>query len=171
MEMGSDGSPVLDGTQFNEIMETYGFNLRRRRMSTTKDCPCYDPIGMQPNPTCPFCEGTGTVSGYQDEIIRGFLIFNAPNGAWSIGNIKTKAGILERVETAGYFAGGTDVRIGDLILFTTSSATATEEVYEEFEIFNIMPRVVGTGSGHFLHIFTRADMRKTDFDVAKGFPP
>ena len=171
MEMGSDGAPVIDGTQFNEVLETYGFNMRRRRKSMTKDCPCYDPIGRQANPTCPFCEGTGSVTGYQDEIIRGFLIFNAPNGAWAYGDLKTKAGILERVETAAFFAGGTDVRMGDLILFTTSSAIATSEVYEEFEVFTYMPRIVGTGDGHFLHIFTRCDLRKTDYDVAKEFAP
>lgn len=171
MEMGSDGAPVLDGTQFNEIMATYGFNVRRRRMSLKKDCPCYDPIGLQANPTCPFCEGTGSVSGYQDEIIRGFLLFNAPDGYWKFGNVRTKAGIMERVEAAGFFPGGTDVRIGDLILFTTSSAIALEEVYEELEIFNIQPRVVGTGAGHYVHIFTRADMRKTSYDIGKEFAP
>lgn len=169
--MGSDGAPILDGTQFREAMETYGWNMRRRRTSTTKDCPCYDPIGLQPNPTCQICEGTGTVSGYQDEIIRGFLLFNPPDGIGRYGNIRTKAGVVERVEAAGYFAGGTDVRIADLILFTTSTATATAEVYEEFEVYTIMPRVVGLGTGYFEHIFTKCDMRKTSYDIAKEFPP
>lgn len=171
MEMGSDGQPLLDGTQFNDIVESYGFNMRRRRVSTTKDCPCYDPHGMQANPSCPFCEGTGHLSGYEDEIIRGILQFNPPDGYWKYGNIHTKGGIMERVDAAGYFPGGTDVRMGDLILFTTSSAIDTEEIYEEFEIYNIQPRIVGTGDGLFTHIFTRVDMRKTSFDVGKDFAP
>jgi len=171
MEMGSDGSPIIDGTQLREVMDKYGFNMRRRRMSNTKDCPCYDPIGLQPNPTCPFCEGTGSLSGYEDEIIRGMLIFNPPDGAGKFGNLRTKAGVVERVEAVGYFAGGTDVRMGDLILFTTSSATATAEVYEEFEIFTIIPRMVGTGDGHYELLFTKCDMRKTSYDVSKEFAP
>jgi len=171
IEMGSDGAPVLDGIQFNEIMATYGFNVRRRRVSQTKDCPCYDPVGLQANPTCSFCEGTGSVSGYLDEIIRGFLLFNVPNGMWAIGDINTKAGQLERTDCIGFFPPESDVRISDLIILVTSAPNAATETWHEMRVYTNVPRIVGDGSGNYLHIFSRCDMRHVDYPTSEVFVP
>lgn len=171
LEIANDGHPLVTHHQFTEIVDKYGWNIRKRRKSDANDCPCFDPVSKWANPNCPFCEGTGSLSGYQDEIVRGIILFNHPNGYWQLGNIYTKAGIMERVEASGYFPNGTDVQIGDLILFITSQVTATSETYEEFEIVNIMPRVVGQGTGFYHPIFIRADMRKTTYDITKEFPP
>jgi hypothetical protein len=171
IEMASDGHPLVTGVQFREITDRYGWNMRRRRRSESKDCPCWDPKAKWANPDCPFCEGTGSLTVYQDIIIKGIVLFNLPNGYWALGNIYTKAGVMERVEAAGFYPEGTDVRMGDLILFTTSSATATTEVYEEFEVVSIMPRIIGQGTGYYAHIFTAVGMRKTSHDIAKAFPP
>lgn len=171
LETASDGHPLVTGQQFREIVDKYGWNIRRRRRGQTKDCPCWDPKAKWADPDCQACEGTGSVSGYGDAIVKGIILFNMPNGYWQLGNIYTKAGIMERVEGDGYFPEGTDIRMGDLILFTTSSAIATTETYEEFEVVALMPRIVGMGTGYYSHIFTRAMIRKTSHDIGKAFAP
>lgn len=169
--MASDGHPLVTSAQFKEIIDRYGWNLRRRRRSLVRDCPCFDPKAKWADPDCIECEGTGSLEGYEDTVIKGILLFNDPDGYWRQGNIYTKAGIMERAEAEGFFAGGTDVRIGDFVLFTTSLAIAAEEIYEEFEVINLKPRTIGDGSGRFIHIFSAAGLRKISHDVAKEFPP
>lgn len=163
IEIGNDGLPLIDGHIFDRIMNAYGFNVRLRRNPMTKDCPCYDPYGNAANPDCKFCKGTGSVSGWQDRIIRGLLLFKAPRGDWALGERQTIAGHIERVQVMGFFSGSSDIRMDDRIGISTSSPLQTEDpVY--FRIDNLMPRMVGDGHGHYMVLFIRADMRKVEYE-------
>lgn len=158
------GTPIIDSSQFDLVLRTYGWNVRRRRRSEEKDCPCFDPIANQPNPECSICNGTGTIEGFKEKIVRGILLFNAPNGTWQLGNIRTRAGNIERTEAAGYFSKNTDIRIDDLILLETTTATASEPKYHEMRVFNVQPRMVGDRNGKRHPIFLRADMRRSEYN-------
>ena len=171
MEMASDGHPIVDRTQFDEVISKYGWNVLRRRKATAKDCPCYDEITKIVDPNCAACEGTGSVLGYQDEVVRTIMLFDIPNGYWALGDVHTIAGDFERIECAGFFSGVTDIQIGDIILFTSSAAYSTDINYEEFTIYNLEPRMVGDSGGLWINIFTRADMRKPTYPFSGAFRP
>ena len=171
MEMASDGAPIVDTLQFDDMMDTYGWNMRKRTLGTTKDCPCFDPQTKIADPGCADCQGTGSVGGYVDEIIKGILLFNAPNGQWSLGNVHTTGGSFERVEAAGFFPSWVDVGISDLILLVISQPTDPDVLYQEFEVINLIPSLIGDRSGNYNHIYTRADMRRTTYPHSGAFPP
>lgn len=171
MEMASDGHPIVDRTQFDEVISKYGWNVIRRRKSSEKDCPCFDEITKIVDPNCEACEGTGNISGYQDEVVRTIMLFDLPNGYWALGDVHTIAGDFERIECAGFFSGVTDIQIGDIIMFTSSPAYSTDIDYEEFTIYNLEPRMVGDSGGLWINIFTRADMRKPTYPFSGAFEP
>ena len=163
IEIGNDGLPLIDSSIFDRIMTAYGFNVRLRRNPMTRNCPCYDPYGLSANPVCTVCGGTGSVSGWQDRIIRGLLLFKAPKGDWSLGERQTIAGHIERVQVMGFFSGSADIRMDDRIGISTSSPTQVEDpVY--FRVDNLMPRIVGDGHGNYIVLFIRADMRKVEYE-------
>lgn len=171
VEIGNDGLPLIDGLIFDRVMNAYGFNIRLRRNPMTKDCPCYDPYGNSANPECQFCGGTGSISGWQDRVVRGLLLFKVPRGDWSLGFRQTIAGHLERVQVVGFFSGTTDILMDDRVVISKSPPNVAEEPVI-FRVDNLMPRIVGDGRGNYTVIFYRADMRKVEYEAAsEGYTP
>jgi hypothetical protein len=171
LEIGSDGFPLIDGTLFTTIMDFYGFNIRRRRKSEVQDCPCFDPYGKSADPDCEYCEGTGSLAGWEDRVVRGLLMFKAPKGNWAIGNQRTIAGDIERMAVMGFFPGGTDIQMDDLIILNTAAPNASSEVWIEFRVDSLYPRMVGNSRGSYTVVFQRADLRRVEYPVSAAFPP
>jgi hypothetical protein len=167
--IGSDGVPVIDATSFDMFMESYGFNVRLRKTpaQTDKNCPCYDIYAMSADPNCPYCGGSGSLEGFVDQIVRGFILFKLPKGNWNIGNEFTMAGHLERIQVIGFFPGSVNVQMNDYVLLNMASPI-TAANYFAFRVDTLMPRLVGDGRGNYIIVFNRAELRHVEFPIAGG---
>lgn len=170
MTIGSDGFPRIDTQLFDMFIDTYGFNirLRKRPADGEKDCPCYDVYTHSPNPDCIHCEGTGSLSGFTDQIVRGFILFKMPRGNWGIGDQMTMAGHLERVQVVGFFPGKVGIQMDDLVLLNMGSAVTQTINWFAFRVDALMPRMVGDQTGRYSVVFNRVDLRHVEFPTAGG---
>ena len=169
MSMASDGFPTIDSNLFDQFIETYGFNVRLRKKPSIEDrnCPCYDPYAKVANPDCETCGGSGSIEGFVDQIVRGFILFKAPRGNWGIGDQYTMTGHLERIQIVGFFEGRVGIQMDDHVLLNMASPTATARWFA-FRVDALMPRIVGDSSGHFITMFNRVDLRHVEYPFAGG---
>lgn len=169
-ELSPHGTPLFDTAQFNAIIDAYGINVILRKTSTTRDCPCIDPYAKVPNPDCSQCEGTGTLGGYVDDVIRAIISYGLPNGFWSIGDIRSRVGNFDREEVRIYVDANTEVSIGDLVLIDKALPYETPD-YDEIELLIKLPRIIGNRGGDHVLIFTRCDGRRTTYSRSGAFAP